>query len=66
MKKQFFKDAYGNTASITDTGTEYRLICRNYCGKVWKRSSHVSAKAAKSALSRTGDGWHTVKGYVAD
>jgi hypothetical protein len=65
MKKQFFKDFYGNTASITDTGAEYKLICRNSCGKVWKRSTHVSAKAAKSALSRTGEGWHTTSGYVS-
>lgn len=65
MKKQYFKDLYGNTASITDTGTEYKLICRNQYGKVWKRSSHVSAKAAKSALSRTGEGWRTTAGYVS-
>lgn len=64
MKKQFFKDFYGNTASITDTGTEYNLICRNRYGKVRKRSTHVSAKAAKAALIRTGDSWHTTRGYV--
>lgn len=64
MKKQFFKDLYGNTASITDTGVEFKLICRNYHGKVWKRSSHVSAKAAKNALVRTGEGWHTTSGHV--
>ena len=64
MKKQYFKDIYGNTASITNTGMEYQLICRNYYGKVWKRSSHVTAKVAKSALSRTGDGWHTTSGCV--
>lgn len=66
MKKQFFKDGYGNTASITDTGVDFKLICRNYMGKVWKRSSHVSAKAAKSALSRTGGGWNTTSGCVTD
>lgn len=66
MKKQFFKDSYGNTASITDTGIEFKLICRNYMGKVWKKSVHVSAKAAKSALSRLGEGWHTTSGYVTD
>lgn len=65
MKKQFFKDIYGNTASITETRTEDKLICRNYYGKVWKRSTHVSAKAAKSALYRTGEGWHTTSGYVS-
>lgn len=65
MKKQYFRDTYGNTATITATGTDYKLICRNYMGKMWKRSSHVSAKAAKAALSRTGEGWHTTKGFVA-
>jgi hypothetical protein len=64
MKKQYFKDLYGNTASITKRGDSYRLICRNNYGKVWKRSTHISAKAAKSALSRTGDGWHTTSGYI--
>ena len=64
MKKQFFRDLYGNTASITATGTEYKLICRNYHGNVWKRSTHISASGAKAALTRTGNGWHTTKGYV--
>ena len=66
MKKQYFKDSYGNTASIANTGAEFKLICRNYMGKIWKRSVHVSAKAAKAALSRTGSGWHTTSGYVTD
>ena len=66
MKKQFFRDVYGNTASITDTGIEFKLICRNYMGKVWKRSAHISAKAAKAALRRTGECWHTTSGYVTD
>ena len=66
MKKQYFRDIYGNTASITNTGTGFKLICRNYYGKVWKRSSHVSARAAKTALARTGDGWHTTSGSVTD
>ena len=64
MKKQFFRDGYGNTASITCTGVDYKLICRNYMGKVWKKSVHVSARGAKSALSRTGEGWYTTSGYV--
>ena len=64
MNKQFFKDLYGNTASITTTRNGYKLICRNYYGKVWKNSTHVSAKAAKSALYRTGEGWRTTAGHV--
>ena len=64
MKKQYFKDLYGNTASITNTSNGYKLICRDYLGRIWKRSIHISAKAAKSALSRTGEGWHTTSGYV--
>ena len=66
MRKQFFKDMYGNTASITDTGREYKLICRNCYGKVWKRSKHQTAKGAKIALGRTGEGWYTTSGYVTD
>lgn len=64
MKKQFFSDFYGNTASITDTGTVFVLICRNCYGNVWKRKEYTTAKDAKSALTRTGDSWHTTKGYV--
>lgn len=66
MKKQYFKDAYGNTASITDIGTAYRLICRNYYGKEWKRGEYQTARGAKMALARTGEGWNTTRGYVAD
>lgn len=66
MKKQYFKDFYGNTASITDTGNEYKLICRDYSGKIWKRSTHQTAKGAKIALGKTGEGWHTTSGYVKD
>lgn len=64
MKKQLFRDSYGNTASITKTGDEFKLICRNYMGKIWKKSIHATARGAKSALSRTGDGWHTTSGFV--
>lgn len=66
MKKQYFRDSYGNTATITDEGNLFRLICRNYYGKKWKHSYHISAKTAKAALSRTGPGWNTVKGNVSD
>lgn len=66
MKKQYFKDLYGNTASITDTGIVYRLICRNQYGKIWKRGEYQTARGAKIALSRTGEGWSTTKGYVTD
>jgi len=66
MKKQFFRDYYGNSASITNTGTVFKLICRNYHGKVWKRGEYATARGAKSALTRTGEGWHTTKGYVTD
>lgn len=66
MKKQYFRDFYGNTASITDEGTLFKLICRNQYGKKWKHSYHVSAKAAKQALYRTGDGWKTIRGHVSD
>lgn len=64
MKKQYFKDNYGNTASITKTEDGYKLICRNYYGRMWKKSIHVSAKAAKSALLRTGGNWFTTSGHV--
>ncbi len=65
MKRQCFRDTYGNTASITKQDEQYKLICRDYMGRTWKRSTHASAKGAKSALARTGDGWHTTSGYVA-
>lgn len=65
MKRQLFRDGYGNTASITNTGADYKLICRDYMGRVWKKSVHASARGAKSALSRTGEGWHTTSGYVS-
>lgn len=64
MKKQFFRDFYGNTACITNTGSAYRLICRNIYGKPWKRGEYQTARGAKMALARTGDGWATTKGYV--
>ena len=64
MKRQSFRDTYGNTASITKQGEEYKLICRNYMGKIWKRSTHISARGAKAALARTGEGWHTTAGFV--
>ena len=66
MKKQYFLDLYGNTATITSGGGVFRLICRNYYGKKWKDTNHATARAAKDALVRTGPGWHTVKGYVSD
>lgn len=66
MKTQYFRDSYGNTASITAEGTLFRLVCRNYYGKKWKHSYHVSANAAKRALQRTGDSWKTTRGYVSD
>lgn len=66
MKKQYFKDFYGNTASITDTGEGYKLICRNIYGKLWHRKIYSTAIGAKIALSKTGDGWSTTSGYVRD
>lgn len=64
MKRQFFADLYGNTASITKQASGYLLICKNNIGKVWKHNKYQTARGAKSALSRTGEGWHTVRGYV--
>lgn len=64
MARQLFKDLYGNTASITKKADGYLLICRNYHGKEWKRSTHTSARGAKSALARTGEGWRTTSGFV--
>lgn len=66
MKKQFFRDCYGNTASITKTGEAFKLICRDYYGKVWKRGEYATARGAKYALAMTGEGWHTTKGHVTD
>lgn len=66
MKKQFFRDVYGNTASITNNGSSFVLVCRNYYGKQWKRGEYATARGAKSALTRTGEGWHTTKGFVSD
>lgn len=65
-KMEYFRDLYGNAATIKaeSGGTLYRLICRDYNGKKWKHSYHISAKAAKAALHRTGPGWKTVKGKV--
>lgn len=65
-KKQYFRDAYGNAATITNEGNLFRLICRDYYGRKWKHSYHISAKAAKAALHRTGPGWKTTKGRVSD
>ena len=59
MKKKYFADFYGNTASISESGSGFKLVCRDVRGKVWKRSEHVSEKAAKASLYRTGDGWHS-------
>ena len=64
MKKQFFKDSYGNTASITKKADGFLLIVRNYYGKVWKRKTYATAKGAKTALGKTGESWHTTSGYV--
>lgn len=58
MKKQYFADIHGNTASITEKSGSFELICRNRAGKTWKHTSHVSKKAAKSALTKTGMGWY--------
>lgn len=66
MKKQFFCDLYGNTASITNAGMFFVLICRNYYGQEWKRGKYATARGAKSALARNGPGWTTTKGYVTD
>lgn len=65
MKKQYYRDSLGNTASITNEGTLYKLICRDYYGRKWKHSCHISASAAKAALYRTGPGWKTTKGKVS-
>lgn len=66
MKKEYFRDSYGNTASITDEGTLFHLVCRDYTGTKWKDSFHISAKCAKSALRKTGPGWKTTRGKVTD
>jgi hypothetical protein len=63
-KQQFFADLYGNTASVTKQATGYLLICKNYFGKVWKHNLYTTASGAKRALARTGEGWHTTRGYV--
>lgn len=67
-KMEYFRDPYGNTATIKaeSSGTLYRLICRDYNGKKWKHSYHISARAAKAALYRTGPGWRTTRGNVVD
>ena len=61
MGKQFFQDFYGNTASITENGSSFLLICRDYCGKIWKLKEYDTARGAKIALSKTGDGWNATK-----
>lgn len=66
MKKQFLRDMYGNTASITSNGSVFRLICRDYHGRVWKRGEYKTARGAKIALAKTGEGWRTTKGFVTD
>lgn len=58
MKAQNFADIHGNTASITEKSGVFELICRNRAGKAWKLTFHVSRKAAKSALTKTGMGWY--------
>lgn len=60
-KIQYFKDSYGNTASIKPASGGFELVCRDYTSKVWKRSSHVSFPAARAALRRTGDTWESTK-----
>jgi hypothetical protein len=65
MKKQFFKDFYGNTASITKKTEGYVLIIRDYYGKLSYRKTYETAKGAKIALGKMGDCWHTTKGFVA-
>lgn len=59
-RKQYFRDSYGNTASITQLPCGgYRLICKDYTGKTWKRGEYQTSRGAKIALSRTGEGWRT-------
>ncbi len=68
MIKQLFREIYGNSASITDTGEGFKLICRDFRGKMWKRSTYKTARGAKMALARTGEvgDWRTIKGLVTD
>lgn len=63
-KRQLFRDINGNTASISSVSAEYRLICRDYYGKEWKRGIYATASEAKEALCETGETWHTTSGYV--
>lgn len=57
MTKKYYRDCYGNTASIAEKPDGFQLICRDYNGKAWKNTLHASEAAALSALRRTGEGW---------
>lgn len=57
--KQYYKDFYGCTASITQHSTgESTLVIRSSAGKTIKKSKHKTLNAARSAMYRTSDGWH--------
>jgi len=57
MKKAYFKDFYGCSASIKQTKNGYLLtVCDGY-GRRFLRKTYSSERGARISLGRTGDGW---------
>jgi hypothetical protein len=56
-----FKDFYGCTATITDqTDGKVRLIMKTASGRTIIRKSYTTYKGARSAMSRSSDGWNEI------
>lgn len=56
--KEYYKDFYGNTASITEYDDKSaQLIVKGKYGTIIKYRYYTTKKGAKNAMNRLSDGW---------
>ena len=59
--KRFYKDFYGCSASISETNGKFRLKVRLPNGTLDTNKVYNTERGAKSAMSRSSDGWNEVQ-----
>ena len=60
MKKTYWKDVYGATASLTES-KDGTVKLRVFAGMTTTKKTYKNLKSAKSAMNRIGDCWEEVK-----
>lgn len=59
--KKHYKDFYGCTASITPVTDGFKLIMKTQRGRRIANKVYHTERGAKSAMSRSSDGWVMVE-----